>query len=54
MTQFKWQGFYGAFTVSRWDVDRIVQYVKRQKEHHAAGTVREEWEQAFEEFERET
>jgi len=25
--QFKWQGYYGAFTVSRWDVDQIVHYV---------------------------
>ena len=22
-TEFKWQGFYGAFTVSRWDVDKV-------------------------------
>jgi hypothetical protein len=50
-TQFKWQGFYGAFTVSRWDVDQIVEYVKRQKEHHSAGSVRDEWEAAFEEIE---
>ncbi len=35
--QFKWQGSYGAFTVSRWDVDKIKQYVKHQKEHHAIG-----------------
>jgi REP element-mobilizing transposase RayT len=27
--QFKWQGDYGAFTVSRWDVDQIVRYVQR-------------------------
>ena len=33
-------------------VDKIVQYVKRQKEHHAAGTVREEWEAVFEEVEK--
>lgn len=30
-TQFKWQGSYGAFTVSRWDVDKIKEYIKRQK-----------------------
>ena len=32
---FKWQGFYGAFSVSRWDVDKIIGYINRQKEHHA-------------------
>jgi putative transposase len=26
--QFKWQGSYGAFTVSCWDVERIKQYVQ--------------------------
>jgi putative transposase len=48
--QFKWQGSYGAFTVSRWDVDRIKQYVKQQKEHHAAGELMLEFEEVFEEF----
>ncbi len=48
--QFKWQGSYGAFTVSRWDVDEIKQYVKRQKEHHASGELRQEFEEAYEEF----
>jgi REP element-mobilizing transposase RayT len=50
-TPFKWQGSYGAFTVSRWDVDKIAQYVKRQKEHHAANELRLEWEETFEETE---
>jgi REP element-mobilizing transposase RayT len=52
-TQFKWQGSYGAFTISRWDVDKIVQYVQGQKEHHAANTLWPEWEEAFEEIELE-
>ena len=51
-TQFKWQGSYGAFTVSRWDLDKIIQYVKRQKEHHAANDLWPEWEDAFEEIKR--
>jgi REP element-mobilizing transposase RayT len=51
-TQFKWQGSYGAFTVSRWDVDKVVQYVKRQKEHHKANDLRLEWEETFEEVEQ--
>lgn len=45
---FKWQGAYGAFSVSRRDVPQILAYVKKQKEHHANGEVREEWEQCGE------
>ena len=48
-TPFKWQGSYGAYTVSRWDVDRVVAYIKRQKEHHAAGELVSEFEMTFEE-----
>ena len=36
---FKWQGFYGAFSVSRWDVERIVAYIQRQKEHPQVSTL---------------
>ena len=45
----KWQGSYGAFTVSRWDVDKIVAYVKNQKQHHADTTLLPEWEETYEE-----
>jgi putative transposase len=48
---FKWQGSYGAFSVSRWDVDKIVGYIKHQKEHHANGELLPEFEETFEEFE---
>jgi len=30
-SQFKWSGSYGAFSVSRWDVPKIMEYIKRQK-----------------------
>jgi REP element-mobilizing transposase RayT len=46
---FKWQGSYGAFTVSRWDLDKIINYVKHQKEHHRTDELYPEWEQTFEE-----
>ena len=52
-TKFKWQGFYGAFTVSRWDVDKVAGYVKRQKAHHGADEVVTEWEEMFEEVDAE-
>ncbi len=41
---FKWQGFYGAFSVSRRDVERMVAYIQRQKEHHPLGTLLAELE----------
>ena len=31
---FKWQGGYGAFTVSKADVERIRRYIRNQREHH--------------------
>ncbi len=52
--EFKWQGSYGAFTVSRWDVDKIVSYIKRQKEHHRLGELHPEWEESFEEAEKDS
>ena len=41
---FKWQHEYAAFTVSRWDVPKIRDYIDRQKEHHAVGTTKAELE----------
>jgi REP element-mobilizing transposase RayT len=41
---FRWQGGYGALSVSRADVEKVSDYVRRQKEHHAAGTTIEEFE----------
>ena len=43
---FKWQGGYGAFSVSRWDVEKIVAYIQRQKEHHHTAELWQELEQA--------
>jgi len=31
---FKWQIGYGAFSVSRWDTDKIISYIRNQKRHH--------------------
>jgi len=50
-SSFKWQGLYGAFSVSRWDVDQIVAYIQRQKEHHEVGTLIAELESVSEEIE---
>jgi REP element-mobilizing transposase RayT len=35
---FKWQGSYGAYSVSRHGVDRVRSYVLNQEAHHRDGT----------------
>jgi len=44
---FKWQGAYGAFTLRKEDVPGVQSYIERQKEHHAAEDLWEEWEQTM-------
>jgi putative transposase len=34
---FKWQGSYGAFSVSRPQIDKVAEYIANQKQHHADG-----------------
>ncbi len=36
---FKWQGNYGAFSVSPHDKNRVIRYIENQKQHHAEGTI---------------
>ena len=31
---FKWQGNYAVFSVSRWDVSKLARYIQQQREHH--------------------
>ena len=38
-TPFKWQGGYGAFSVSKANLAKTKAYVENQKQHHADGTV---------------
>ena len=42
---FKWQGAYGAFTVSKQQVPAVRNYIEHQQQHHASHTVVPEWEQ---------
>jgi REP element-mobilizing transposase RayT len=44
---FKWQGGYGAFTVSRHDVPVVEAYVKNQLSHHNRADLREELERIW-------
>jgi putative transposase len=43
---FKWQGTYGAFTVSQPLVRDVSTYILHQREHHSRGTLLAEWEGA--------
>jgi REP element-mobilizing transposase RayT len=42
--EFKWQGAYGAFTISKTTVDKVADYVRDQKLHHANRSLIEELE----------
>jgi putative transposase len=41
---FKWQGAYGAFTVSKSGVDTVADYIQHQKCHHAENIQIDDWE----------
>ena len=43
-TFFKWQGAYGAFSVSPHELDLCANYIKHQEEHHAAQQTIARWE----------
>jgi REP element-mobilizing transposase RayT len=36
---FAWQEGHGVFSLSRNDLHRVAEYIRRQQEHHAAGKV---------------
>ncbi|MEJ2597721.1 MAG: IS200/IS605 family transposase [Anaerolineales bacterium] len=42
---FKWQGAYGAFTVSKNLVSVLKTYIEHQKQHHASNDLQPDWEQ---------
>lgn len=46
---FRWQGGYGAFSVSPRDRKRVIQYTLNQKQHHAEGSVWPAAEETWEE-----
>ncbi len=44
---FKWQGAYGAFSVSHRDLETVRTYVLNQKEHHRKAQLWPDWEQTW-------
>jgi REP-associated tyrosine transposase len=45
---FRWQGNYGAFSISEREIGPVRDYIRRQEEHHANDLLRPEWEQILE------
>ncbi len=41
---FRWQGGYGAFSVSKRDLPGLIKYIINQKEHHQLGPLSNQWE----------
>ncbi len=41
--KFYWQEGYGAFTYSQSQIDRVVKYIMRQKEHHSKTAFKSEY-----------
>jgi hypothetical protein len=49
--RFQWQVGFGAFSYSRWDLDRVIAYINNQEAHHSKKTFREEYYKLLREFE---
>ena len=47
---FKWRPTYAAYSVSRWDVPKLKQYIRNQKIHHQQGTTKDDLEGADETY----
>ena len=45
---FKWQGYYGAFTIAKNQEPRVRDYILHQEEHHATGRLSPELERVCE------
>jgi REP element-mobilizing transposase RayT len=49
--KFSWQEGYGAFSYTKSDLPRIIQYIKNQEEHHKKKSFIQEYEDLLREFE---
>ena len=48
--RFEWQKGYGAFSYSKSHVNAVINYIKRQEEHHRKKAFREEYKQILRNF----
>jgi REP element-mobilizing transposase RayT len=49
--QFRWQEGFGAFSHSRSDLDRVVNYILNQQEHHSNKTFKAEYVSILQRYE---
>lgn len=47
---FQWQRGYGAFSVSRSHLDRLISYIENQDEHHKKITFQDEYRQILSKY----
>lgn len=47
---FSWQNGYGAFSVKPSEVDRVIQYIANQHEHHRKKTFQDEYRAVLEKY----
>jgi REP element-mobilizing transposase RayT len=43
LAKFHWQGGYGAFSVSRSNLDEVIKYIETQEEHHKRVSFQDEY-----------
>lgn len=43
LKKFYWQNGYGAFSVNHYEIDKVVEYIENQKEHHRKKTFQDEY-----------
>lgn len=43
LKKFYWQNGYGAFSVNPYKIDKVVEYIENQKEHHRKKTFQDEY-----------
>ena len=48
--RFSWQSGFGAFSYSKSQIPRVINYIKNQEEHHKTNTFKEEYKQMLKDF----
>lgn len=48
--KFEWQVGFGAFTYSKSQVNKVIQYILNQEEHHRNKTFKEEYRELLDEY----
>jgi putative transposase len=48
--KFQWQEGFGAFTYSQSQLDNVIGYIEKQKEHHTKKSFQQEYEELLEKF----